>query len=1036
MRPQKLSEVHGSSFYGSKQAPATPLRAKRKQEHDEPHHGALDGATASTEHGGKNDERHHDEAPEDERHHYEAPKDEHERHHDGGGVERVKLRGKSGTEEVRLKCKQGKGAEKTYTLSKTAKYYDLPCDFVGAGEEFTIEYIYDKFLANGDASDVFVTEQYDNQGDKDRHKQPFLIKSEGTHFAHDERVPGTSCPKYNTRGDQHGIRCAMIQDGLLAWRKLYTLKVKVRENTTTTTTTTTATAVLLMQDGANCETGWQPMGRVDCVAGPTVNGKKYTFAEDAKTVGECRNQWWPNYGCFLWQYKAYLSTCMRSYGQTTYNNLPPQYAHLGICVPAAAPPARVLKQNDANCETGWQPMGRDECVFGPTVEGGKKYTYSEDASAAGECRGNWPNTGCFLWQDKAYFSTCQGLNGQSVPSDNAWGICVPSPGVKESRKQVQKKKQVPPTPSPAPLRSKQNHHQPQLEKENHNAREKREEETKRNKKADHSNADGMGTSRRGAVDHSAEVEKRALRNATTGSAGPKDELRDDDEQHEKDDDRPAFPLLLVGIFVAAAVCFGCLGAICETETQTSRLFDELPDDAFRQKLRERKTDLFSRTTSPMPSEVDERIVEVLSRVFQFPSAKYANAGDEFEKDEESCRKGCETTFGCVAYAWTETRTTKRTTSSGGEDETTTERICLGVRGRPPATFVKLLREKLQAGDLLRQHGEQAAEQTSTSSFAVLATEKMKEGPQLVVPGDDSTEKSGADGPPRDRRKERRKQLQVVEVSEDSSSIGGPRTPDRAIGCRSSESRGGSGCRAGAFGRPAAVLCDAGDTGFHYEVKMADTNTNRTKLCSKLFSWRYVLHALTRSLEVQRQFLKLYEENLSPLFSRRVEGAPAKLSYAHLLQNAVMDTRREDHPDYSWVGRMRKPGFPFDKNDIASCRVEVLPLIMGGSSSHNSRSDGLQRVMDGSEACYAQCACGDERAVALERAKAAADDYTKDLQRMLEAMNAGGDATPGPKNPHAGGTEEEEEQSYKLDKTEEGKDTMSAQSLENCCETSS
>eukprot|EP00392_Amoebophrya_sp_AT5.2_P006687 g6699.t1 len=156
-------------------------------------------------------ERHHDEAPED------------ERHHDGGGVERVKLRGKSGTEEVRLKCKQGQGAEKkyTYTLSKTAKYYDLPCDFVGAGEEFAIEYTNDNFLGNGRQADVFVTEQYDNKEDNDRHKQPFLIKSEGT--------SSPSCPEYNTSGDQHGKRCAMMQDGHLAWKKVYTLKVKVRE---------------------------------------------------------------------------------------------------------------------------------------------------------------------------------------------------------------------------------------------------------------------------------------------------------------------------------------------------------------------------------------------------------------------------------------------------------------------------------------------------------------------------------------------------------------------------------------------------------------------------------------------------------------------------------------------------------------------------------------------------------------------------------------------------------------------------------------
>eukprot|EP00392_Amoebophrya_sp_AT5.2_P014043 g14179.t1 len=143
-----------------------------------------------------------------------------DQHHDGGGVRRVKLRGKSGTERVRIKCKQGQGAEKKYTLSKTAKYYD---HFVGAGEEFTIEYTNDNFTANdkGEQADVFVTDQYDNREDNDRHKQPFLIKSEDTSFP--------SCPEYNTSRDRHAGRCGVMQDGVLAWLKVYTLKVKVRE---------------------------------------------------------------------------------------------------------------------------------------------------------------------------------------------------------------------------------------------------------------------------------------------------------------------------------------------------------------------------------------------------------------------------------------------------------------------------------------------------------------------------------------------------------------------------------------------------------------------------------------------------------------------------------------------------------------------------------------------------------------------------------------------------------------------------------------
>eukprot|EP00392_Amoebophrya_sp_AT5.2_P006953 g6965.t1 len=88
--------------------------------------------------------------------------------------------------------------------------------------------------------------------------------------------------------------------------------------------------VFVTDVGESCPPGHRPMTRIECAAGPEIDGKTY----DSMAGEGCTADWWPNTGCFMWSgdHRLYFSTCGRGRPQTTKGD--DGTLHKGICLPS------------------------------------------------------------------------------------------------------------------------------------------------------------------------------------------------------------------------------------------------------------------------------------------------------------------------------------------------------------------------------------------------------------------------------------------------------------------------------------------------------------------------------------------------------------------------------------------------------------------------------------------------------------------------------------------------------------------------------
>lgn len=240
-----------------------------------------------------------------------------------------------------------------------------------------------------------------------------------------------------------------------------------------------------------------------------------------------------------------------------------------------------------------------------------------------------------------------------------------------------------------------------------------------------------------------------------------------------------------------------------------------------------------------------------------------------------------------------------------------------------------------------------------------------------------------------------------------------------------------------------MLCDAGDSGFDYEVLGYEEKRTPAEIqaardawvranpnwaqntalvagccnfapsnvlpCERLYSWRSVLHVLTRPLAVAEHWRAQYPE----LLLRRV----THLTYAQVLQSSIADASRhlEDngkHYPLTWVAKMQVPGagrasHRDDDYDADEDACETKEIESGMHMSHQKWTDaeeGLRRAVDdfyepkANPNCYEQCKCH-PAAVTAEKNKASEDDFTKERQprkvaEFIKEMQ-GGDSGPQP-----------------------------------------